>query len=155
MFLKKTSLCVILLVLTIFTFSKAQSSTIHETNIHYLAMVIYYEARGEPFQGQVAVAQVVLNRLFDGRFPNTIRGVVSQRNSNTCQFTWVCRVGLRPPRYNEDWQEAIFIARYVYYNYGFIEDFTDGSLYFHHVGGMRRHRTYNAVINNHAFYAEY
>ncbi len=154
MFLKKTWLCVILLVLTIISFNKAQSTTI-DNNIRYLAMVVYYEARGEPFIGQVAVAQVVLNRLLDGRFPNTIRGVIAQRNTTMCQFTWVCRVGLRAPKNNEDWQRALFVAEYVYYNYGYIEDYTDGSLFFHRTPRTRHRRDYNVIINNHAFYAEY
>lgn len=41
-----------------------------------LARLVYAEARGEPYAGQVAVAAVVLNRLRDGRFPNTIAGVI-------------------------------------------------------------------------------
>lgn len=49
-----------------------------------LAQVVYGEARGEIYDGQVAVAAVVLNRLEDEAFPNTIRGVVFQKNAFTC-----------------------------------------------------------------------
>ncbi len=47
-------------------------------NVELLARVIYGEARGEPYAGQVAVAAVVLNRVEDSRFPKTIAGVVYQ-----------------------------------------------------------------------------
>ena len=75
-----------------------------------LAMNVYHEAKNQPFEGQVAVAQVVLNRVEDKRFPNTICEVVEQgpvyeswktRNDDTldpiywpvknrCQFSWYC-----------------------------------------------------------------
>lgn len=46
---------------------------------HLLAWITYWEARGEPFEGQVAVAAVVLNRVRHPEFPNTIRGVIFER----------------------------------------------------------------------------
>lgn len=49
-----------------------------------LAKVVYGEARGEIYDGQVAVAAVVLNRLEDDEFPNTLRGVIFQKNAFTC-----------------------------------------------------------------------
>ncbi len=49
-----------------------------------LAQVVYGEARGEVYDGQVAVAAVVLNRLEDDAFPDTLRGVVFQKNAFTC-----------------------------------------------------------------------
>ena len=49
-----------------------------------LAQVVYGEARGESYDGQVAVAAVVLNRLEDSQFPNTLSGVVFQKNAFTC-----------------------------------------------------------------------
>jgi spore germination cell wall hydrolase CwlJ-like protein len=50
---------------------------------------IYYEANSEPFAGQLAVAQVILNRLRHPRFPKTICGVIHQGNERAtgCQFT--------------------------------------------------------------------
>jgi len=49
-----------------------------------LSKLVYAEARGEPYKGQVAVAAVVLNRVASSSFPNTISGVVYQRNAFTC-----------------------------------------------------------------------
>jgi spore germination cell wall hydrolase CwlJ-like protein len=57
-----------------------------------LATAIYFEARGEPLSGQVAVAQVVLNRVHSGRYPDSICGVVYQNDQrrNACQFSFAC-----------------------------------------------------------------
>lgn len=48
------------------------------TGLACLVLAIYFEARGEPEDGQVAVAEVVMNRVEDPRYPNTICGVVNQ-----------------------------------------------------------------------------
>ncbi|MBI4367024.1 MAG: cell wall hydrolase [Deltaproteobacteria bacterium] len=57
-----------------------------------LANAIYFEARSEPVRGQMAVAQVVLNRAFSGFYPNDICGVVYQNAGRhlACQFTFAC-----------------------------------------------------------------
>ncbi|MDN4592614.1 cell wall hydrolase [Polycladomyces subterraneus] len=52
-------------------------------DIRWMERVVYSEARGEPFQGQVAVAAVLLNRLESPHFPSTIRGIIFQRNAFT------------------------------------------------------------------------
>jgi spore germination cell wall hydrolase CwlJ-like protein len=58
-----------------------------------LTQAIYYEARGESVEGQWAVANVIINRAFSGKFPSTICGVVFQNASkgyHQCQFTFAC-----------------------------------------------------------------
>lgn len=50
------------------------------TPLMCLSVAIYFEARGEPIDGQKAVAEVVMNRVEDGRYPDTICGVVFQKN---------------------------------------------------------------------------
>ncbi len=57
-----------------------------------LAEAVYYEARGETVKGQVAVAQVVLNRVRNPAYPGTICGVVYQNRDwlNACQFSFAC-----------------------------------------------------------------
>jgi hypothetical protein len=57
-----------------------------------LAEAVYFEARGEAVRGQIAVAQVVMNRVFSGFYPTTVCGVV-YKNANrrlACQFTFAC-----------------------------------------------------------------
>ncbi|MEJ2434534.1 MAG: cell wall hydrolase [Pseudolabrys sp.] len=57
-----------------------------------LADAVYFEARGEPVRGQIAVAQVVMNRVFSAFYPDKICGVVYQgaRRHLACQFTFAC-----------------------------------------------------------------
>ncbi len=57
-----------------------------------LANAVYFEARGEPVRGQMAVAQVVMNRVFSPFYPNDVCGVVYQNahRHNACQFTFAC-----------------------------------------------------------------
>lgn len=58
--------------------SGSTSVSSNSANVELLARVIYGEARGEPYTGQVAIAAVILNRVEDSRFPKTIAGVVYQ-----------------------------------------------------------------------------
>lgn len=58
-----------------------------------LAMAIYYEARSEPIDGQYAVAEVIVNRVENPRFPDTVCGVVKQDlgpHDYDCQFSFYC-----------------------------------------------------------------
>ena len=62
----------------IFNSSSSGSSSSNSSNLNLLARVIYGEARGEPYTGQVAVGAVVMNRIKSSSFPNTLSGVVYQ-----------------------------------------------------------------------------
>ena len=65
----------------IMTSSSSSSSTSNSTNLNLLAKLIYGEARGEPYTGQVAVGAVVLNRVKSSSFPNTVAGVIYQNGA--------------------------------------------------------------------------
>ncbi|NKB51953.1 MAG: hypothetical protein GKR97_06975 [Rhizobiaceae bacterium] len=77
-----------------------------------LANGVYFEARGEPTKGQQAVAQVILNRVRNPAYPNTICGVVYQnkRKRNACQFSFACD-GIRD-RVNsaKHWRRAVRVS---------------------------------------------
>ena len=87
-----------------------------------LAEAIYFEARGEPEEGQVAVAQVILNRVVSRAFPGTVCGVVYQNSERSyrCQFSFACDAEaaktpnaldrVRDPR---AWAKAVAIADQV------------------------------------------
>ena len=79
-----------------------------------LADAIYFEARGEPYTGQEAVAQVVMNRVFSGYYPHDVCGVVFQNASHhlACQFTFACE-GKDLSRIDEPdmWEQAKQIAK--------------------------------------------
>lgn len=66
------------------TSSTSSSSSSSSTDLNLLARVVYGEARGEPYTGQVAVAAVVLNRVKSSSFPNTVAGVVYQSGAFDC-----------------------------------------------------------------------
>ena len=66
------------------TTSSSSSSSASSTDLNLLARVVYGEARGEPYTGQVAVAAVVLNRVRSSSFPNSAAGVVYQSGAFDC-----------------------------------------------------------------------
>lgn len=61
--------------------SNSSSSSTSSSDLNLLARIIYGEARGEPYTGQVAVGAVVLNRVRHSSFPNTIAGVIYQKGA--------------------------------------------------------------------------
>lgn len=74
-----------------------------------LASAVYFEARGEPIEGQLAVAEVVMNRAASGRYPTTLCGVVIQ----PWQFSFVNATGSIPAadRDSAAWRRAVAVAR--------------------------------------------
>src|SRR5437899_3360870 len=99
-----------------------------------LAEAIYFEARGEAVPGQIAVAQVVLNRAFSGFYPTTVCGVVYQNAHRylACQFTFAC-MGLSLTVREPDARErAERIAR----------DVLDGKLWVEDVGKSTHYHAY-------------
>jgi Cell Wall Hydrolase len=100
-----------------------------------LADAVYFEARGEPLRGQMAVAQVVMNRVFSGFYPNNVCGVVYQ-NANrhlACQFTFACE-GKDLSRIAEVdmWEQAKRIAK----------DMLDGKIWLTEVGHATHYHAY-------------
>jgi hypothetical protein len=91
-----------------------------------LANAIYFEARSEPIRGQMAVAQVVVNRTFSGFYPNDICGVVYQNASRhlACQFTFACDGKSKAITERSHWAVANRIARQT----------LDGQIYVPEVG---------------------
>jgi spore germination cell wall hydrolase CwlJ-like protein len=99
-----------------------------------LTEAIYFEARGEPVRGQMAVAQVVMNRVFSGYYPSTVCGVVYQ-NSNrhlACQFTFACDGIPDVVREPDAWERAKKIAA----------ETLDGKLWLPEVGKATHYHAY-------------
>jgi spore germination cell wall hydrolase CwlJ-like protein len=78
-----------------------------------LAEAVYFEARGEEVRGQIAVAQVVMNRAFSGKYPNSVCGVVYQNKYRhlACQFTFACDNNPDVIREPDMWERARKIAK--------------------------------------------
>lgn len=77
-----------------------------------LAQAVYFEARSEPLEGQLAVAQVVLNRVENPRYPSTICGVVFQNEQmrHRCQFSFACDGLSDQPFEQRAWEVAKSIS---------------------------------------------
>ena len=88
---------------------------VSQKDVWCMATAIYFEARGESYRGQVAVGQVVMNRVQHRLYPKTICGVVFQNQSkrNACQFSFACD-GI-PERVTDDksWKQAMQIGQDV------------------------------------------
>lgn len=126
------------------------SGEIMSREIMCLAQAVYFESRGEPLAGQLAVARVVVNRADSSTFPDDYCAVVTQR----AQFSFV-RAGRipSPNRSSAAWARARAIARIAHGDLW--ESAVDDSLYFHatHVRpGWSRRLARRAQIDNHIFY---
>lgn len=96
--------------------------------IQCMAENTYFEAGHEPKQGKIAVNNVVLNRAKDKRFPKTPCGVINQRTSRVCQFSWKCEGGKRIGDMAA-YKKSLAVAENVYLgNYG---DVTGGAKFYH------------------------
>jgi spore germination cell wall hydrolase CwlJ-like protein len=116
------------------------------SEIECLSRAVYYEARGEPVEGQLAVAQVIVNRTeSDGRFPGTICGVIRQRG----QFSFD-PVGI-PSKAGRAWRVAVGVARIAFE--GGWKQMASDALFFHArsvAPGWRLQRI--TTIGDHIFY---
>ena len=101
-----------------YTSQDVMSIKVREQQLECLAINIYREAGYEPFEGKVAVAQVTLNRVENGRFGKDVCGVVYQKNvvmeRVVCQFSWYCdRTHRNRPVNKEAYNESYEVAKKV------------------------------------------
>lgn len=109
-----------------------------DEDIQCLALNLYHEARGEDYRGVVAVAHVVLNRVGNKHYPNSVCGVVFQARKssrtnkvlrNKCQFSWWCDGRNDRPKDMVAWKEMQEIAKIVLENR--YRDPTRGAIMYH------------------------
>lgn len=119
---------------------------------HCVALAMYWEARGEGSEGMLAVGSVVLNRVEDDRFPDSVCGVVYQGGETPpCQFSWWCDGKSDRPTNGTLWAASLNLADKLLTARP--PDPTDGALFFHNTSirsPWRRQQT--AHIGNHVFY---
>lgn len=96
-----------------------------------LAEAVYFEARSESLLGQAAVAQVVLNRVKSGLYPDSVCGVVYQNASRylACQFTFACEGKSLRVTEPAPWRDAVRIAREVYEGKTYLPDVGNSTHY--------------------------
>lgn len=85
-------------------------------DVHELAKGIYFEARSENYEGQARVARVILRRVADPRWPDTIAGVIRQgeERRNRCQFSFMCDGEPEHITNKAAWKRALSVATDVY-----------------------------------------
>ena len=127
-------------------------------DLRCLAENVYFEARGEPMRGQIAVAEVTLNRVHSPYFPKSVCEVVHQshwdpvRRRRTAAFSWTGQRVRAEPR-GRAWEEAMAAATAVYDARH--EPVVRGALFYHanyvHPHWAKRRKPI-ATIGNHVFY---
>jgi spore germination cell wall hydrolase CwlJ-like protein len=122
-----------------------------------LTRALYFEARGESIPGQVAVGEVVLNRVDSTRYPDTVCGVVEQgaASGSPCQFSFMCDGHAETVTEPAAWRRAGKIARLLID--GAPRALTDGATYFHNTAvrpAWSRVFTRTARIGEHIFYRD-
>lgn len=120
-----------------------------------LTEALYFEARGESIKGQFAVAEVILNRADSGLYPRSVCGVVHQRGSGACAFSYVCDGHSDTMRDRASRDRAARIARVMLD--GAPRLLTEGATHFHtravRPGWARKFR-HTATIGAHVFYRQ-
>lgn len=96
----------------------------YREEVRCLALNVYHEARGEPIEGQLAVALVTMNRVRHERYPDTVCKVVWQPR----QFSWTRDGRSDRPTDGEAWKRALEIATFVYKRYDGLRATTNGAL---------------------------
>ncbi len=129
-----------------------------------MAVNIYHEAGNQSMIGQMAVGQVVLNRVEDTRFPDTVCEVVKQavtyKNSNKpvrwkCQFTWYCDGKKDEPNFeSRTWRLALEHAS-ILLTKTIVLDITEGATHYHATyvrPAWAKTKTRTTRIDRHIFY---
>jgi N-acetylmuramoyl-L-alanine amidase len=126
-----------------------ETTEVADSEHECLAGAIYFESKGEPLEGQLAVAEVVINRAESGKYPKTLCGVIKQRH----QFSFI-RAGRFPPiqKASAAWRKAVAVAHIA------LQDLADSraskAMFFHakYVSPNWRGLTRVASVGNHIFY---
>jgi spore germination cell wall hydrolase CwlJ-like protein len=135
-----------------------------ETALMCMAFNIYHEANNQSMLGQIAVGQVVMNRVEDSRFPDTVCEVVKQAVTykgtdkpvlHKCQFSWYCDGKKDEPNYDsKSWSKALKYA-VVVLGGDITLDFTDGATHYHATyvrPAWAKTKTRTTRIDKHIFY---
>lgn len=124
---------------------------------HCLAEAMYYEARGEGVEGQMAVAEVVFHRMRSSAYPSTICGVVFQgaQEKRACQFSFVCNGDMERRKEPHAWAAARLLAAKIMTGAVPLGDITDDATSYHAVSvdpAWAGHLIRTVQIGNHVFY---
>ena len=132
-----------------------------ETMLICLALNIYWEARNQDIVGQLAVGQVVMNRVRDKRYPDTPCKVVMQGPvyksgypvRHRCQFSWYCDGKSDKATEQESFKQAYFLSKLIIQ--GEFRDVTNGATHYHAnyvFPDWIESKTFTTQIGDHLFY---
>tara|TARA_R100001377_G_scaffold75291_1_gene51793 strand:+ start:7305 stop:7799 length:495 start_codon:yes stop_codon:yes gene_type:complete len=102
-----------------------------ETALLCLSLNMYFESRSESIAGQLAVAEVTLNRVSSPHYPNTICEVVLQDNSQGCQFSWWCDGRSDLPTEHHAFQKSKALAKLMLNDGEYISVVGDQVMHYH------------------------
>ena len=119
-----------------------------------MAKNLYYEAAMEPYEGKLAVAQVVMNRTQNKNYPSDVCGVVYQKTLGTCQFSWTCLKNLAVNN-KYAWEESEIVARKALTEPVLHDKIARTNAQFYHALYVNPNWSGKVVakIGNHVFYA--
>ncbi|PWE30618.1 hypothetical protein DDZ14_15045 [Maritimibacter sp. 55A14] len=122
-----------------------------------LAEALYFEARGEDILGQIAVAEVIVNRAASPLFPDTVCEVIHQGTGrrHACQFSYTCDGEPEDIREPKAFSRALRLARYLLRSG--LPGLTEGAVYYHARSvspGWTESLPQVAQIGNHVFYGD-
>ncbi len=135
------------------------TAMVRDKQLNCLAQNIYHEAGYEPFEGKAAVAQVTLNRVESGKFPNDICKVVYQKNvvydKVLCQFSWYCegKGGVRPKN-DVAYQQSMEAAKKVLLEGFRLPSLTNAMYYHADYVNPKWNKEKVAKIGRHIFYSD-
>lgn len=113
---------------------RAQAVALEQRNVECLARNVYHEARGEPLEGQYAVAEVTMNRLASSRYPDSVCAVVHEKRWDAIRkryvsaFSWTEFYSVPEPE-GEAWALAQKVAEDVYHRR--VPPRVDGATFYH------------------------
>ena len=102
-----------------------------ESALICLAMNIYHEARSEPVDGRVAVAEVTLNRVESKYYPDTVCSVVYQKGKKACAFSWTCDGISDTPYEEKEFNSAKRLARMIMLNRESVHEVGKNATHYH------------------------
>jgi spore germination cell wall hydrolase CwlJ-like protein len=140
--------------------AQQQKATGIERQLACLARNVFYEANGEPMAGQMAVAQVTVNRAKSGLFPNDLCAVITQStitgsDTRVCQFSWYCDEQFNKKKIISKNDPSYIAAKRVFLEGHRVAKIDEDVMWFHEdsvkVNPRWPHKV-AAKIGNHVFY---
>ena len=139
--------------------AQQQQTKVLERQLACLARNVFYEANGEPMQGQMAVAQVTVNRARSGLFPRDLCAVVSQTTivggDRVCQFSWYCNADRNKLKTLKPSDPSYIAAKRVFLDGQKVANIDKDVMWFHETSIKVNPRWPHKVatqIGNHVFY---